>query len=159
VLTVARNRRKNRALHLARQQAARNAEGIRLNIDPGEALQEVLDRAVSMLRFAGEKAADVPEDQVIIMGAFGPMENVWVHLEERMRLEVGHLAANMVKIGLAEREVRMKEAQAALIVAALVEAAREAGIPRDQVKRLGPALRAKLTDIEGTATEREPVAA
>jgi hypothetical protein len=145
-----------RALHLARQEAARNAEGVRLDIDPADALQEVLDRAVSMLRFAGSKADELPESDVMVNTAFGPMLNAWARLETDLRQEVGALASRMVQIGIADRAVRVQEAKAALLVQAIMAAARDAGIPRDKVRALGPALRTQLAALEGGTTDAEP---
>lgn len=150
-------RKNSKLLHAAREEAARQSAGVKLDMDPIDALQECLDGAVSMLRWAGVKAAKVPDDKVMVMTAFGPIPNQYVRLEQDMRKEVAGLAARMVDLDIADRSVRLQEAKAMLIVQAIQAAARKAGIPRDQIKLLGPALRDELLTIEGTA--REPVAA
>lgn len=77
------------------------------------------------------------------------MENEWLRLESRFAQELTSLCVNIERVGLQERMVRIEEGKAALLVRALTEAAREAGIPRDQVRKLGPALRTHLQVLEG----------
>lgn len=139
-----------RALHLAREEAQRNAFAAEpLGIDPGAALQLTLDRAVSMLTFAGAKADALNEDEITVHTAFGPVDHQWIRLERELRQEVAGIAARMVQIGIAEHHLRLKEAQATLLLQAILAAARDAGIPRDKVKRLGPALRTHLEVVQG----------
>lgn len=149
--------RNRKLLHAARTEAARQSAGVRLDIDPIDALQECLDGAVAMLRWAGQKADKVPADKVMLTGPFGGYPNEFVRLEQDMRKEVAGLAARMVDLEIADRSVAIQEAKAILLVQAIQAAARKAGISRDKVKLLGPALREELAVIEGNA--REPVAA
>ena len=92
------------------------------------------------------------EGDIFVQTAFGPMENEWMRLESRFAQELTSLCVNIERVGLQERMVRIEEGKAALLVRALTEAAREAGIPRDQVRKLGPALRAQLQVLEGGAS-------
>ena len=92
------------------------------------------------------------EGDIFVQTAFGPMENEWMRLESRFAQELTSLCVNIERVGLQERMVRIEEGKAALLVRALTEAAREAGIPRDQVRKLGPALRTQLQVLEGGAS-------
>lgn len=143
------SKKRSRQLKAARAEVARRVDGVRFDIDPADALQEVLDRAVSMLRVVGSNADEVKEDEMTVMTAFGPIENMWLRLERDLRQEVGALAARMVQIGIADRAVKVQEAKAVLLVQAIQAAAREVGIPRDKVKALGPALRTNLELMSG----------
>lgn len=78
-------------------------------------------------------------------GAYiGEEPSKWYRLEAAARAEVTNLAGMMEKLGLAERLVRVEEARAALVVRAVAEAAREVGVPRDQVRAMGELIRSKL---------------
>lgn len=67
-------------------------------------------------------------------------------MEREARQEVEKLASMMTQLGIAERVVRVQEAQAVLVVAAIREAAIETGLSQDQVRRLGEAIRGRLDD-------------
>lgn len=75
-------------------------------------------------------------------------------MEEEARREIEKLAAMMTQLGIAERVVRVEEAKAALMVAAVREAAIAAGIPPDMVRSLGAALRERVA--EGLGQVRSP---
>lgn len=124
-----------------------------------QALQEVLDRAVGAWRYAAEKADLVQEDEfwvskVDAQGNTLVEPNKWAQLEIQARQEVAELAGLMSKLGLAERAVRVEEARAALVIGAIRDAARDAGIPAGQVKALGAALRERLEQAEPVAVEQ-----
>jgi hypothetical protein len=74
--------------------------------------------------------------------------NKWYQLEERCREEVGKLAGLMSQLGIAERQVQVEEARAMLVVAAIRDAARDAGLTQAQTRALGSALRTRLRDAE-----------
>lgn len=142
--------RNAKLLHVARTEARRFAdEHPSPDTDPVEALQWLLNRLMDQLKHASWKSDNLAEDQREIMTAFGPIANEWIRLEEDLRKELGSLAINMERVGLAERLVRLQEARALLIIRALTEAAVEVGIPRSKLKELGPVFRAKLAVIEG----------
>lgn len=145
-----RKRLTNRALHVAQKEGLirlTGAEG-RAKVDPVDALQLSLDRGVAMLGVLMEMVDDLTVEELFISTPFGPVTNAYVEAEAKLRKEVHHMAARMVDIGIADRAVRVREAQAMLIVRALTEAAREAGIPRDKVRALGPALRNHLLTMD-----------
>jgi hypothetical protein len=160
-------------VHVAAEQGA----SIHLGISTADALQECLDRAVALLRFASNQIdnllIDAPDDLAnlgyeedplfeVITNPQGPdtlLPHRYLKMEEEARREVEKLAAMMTQLGIAERVVRVEEAKAALIVAAIRESALEAGISHDQVRLLGAALRRRLPDARthtgnGTYEER-----
>lgn len=136
------------------------------NITTSQALQECLDRAVGLWRFADDQldkvtitSADADPDAPF-EGFFeelpGPggsvtvVPNRWYTLSKEARKDVEHLAGMMTQLGIAERHVRVEEARAVLVISAIKEAAMDAGLSNDQVKLLGASLRDKL---DGASTD------
>lgn len=76
-------------------------------------------------------------------------------MEREARIEVEKLASMMTQLGIAERVVRVQEAQATLVIAAVREAAIDAGLSHDQVRSLGASLRDRLD----TARVKQPTPA
>ena len=152
----ARSRIFRELVHIAAEQGA----SISLGVSTADALQECLDRAVALLRFATDQVdqltADVPDDVLsslpvqddplfeVIKNPQGPdliQPHRYILMEKEARMEVEKLAAMMTQLGIAERVVRVREAEAALLVAAVRDAAVDAGLTHDQVRALGEALR------------------
>lgn len=151
-------KKKRRLLHQARQEAARQAEGVRLDADPAVALQEVLDRSLVMMRYAASQADELDSDSLFVSGwtggengSFAKVPHEWLRLEADLRQEVATLAGRMVQLGIADRAVALEEAKAAILINAILAAARKSGIARDQIKALGPAIREELQTITGAA--------
>lgn len=150
-------------VHIAAEQGA----SISLGTSTADALQECLDRAVALFRFAVDQVdnlslpenlppgveylADLPTSSdplyEVISNPQGPdviQPHRYVLMEREARAEVEKLASMMTQLGIAERVVRVQEAQAVLVVAAVREAAIEAGLSHDQVRLLGSRLRERL---------------
>lgn len=162
-------------VHIAAEQGA----SISLGISTAQALQECLDRAVALLRFAQQQVDQLPYNDTVptdpdtdlpllaslsyqddplyevINNPQGPdvvQPNRYVLMEREARLEVEKLAAMMTQLGIAERVVRVEEAKAALLIAAVRDAAIEAGFDNDDVRRLGEALRHRVEEGLGQVT-------
>jgi hypothetical protein len=121
-------------------------------VSPAEALQWLLNRITDQLKHAAHQADSLAENELEVMGPFGPVPNVWIRLEKDLRGELASLGVNLERVGLAERLVNIKEAQATLLINALTAAAEEAGIPRSKLRTLGPAFRRHLTLLQGGAS-------
>lgn len=141
-----------------------DAQGIyvRTGTSTGDALQRCLDRAVALWEFAatqtdnfalspdtsgeegGEDGGGFFEIQLLPGGASEWIPNKWYRVEREARLDIERLAGMMTQLGIAERHVRIQEAQAALFVAHIREAAIEIGLEPDQVRLLGEALRGRV---------------
>lgn len=118
-----------------------------------EILQEVLDRAVGGMRYAASEVDKLaPEEfwvsKIDAQGNVLHEPHKWYQLEVQCRAEVERLAGLMSQLGIAERQVQVEEARAVLIIGAIREAAREAGIEPGKVKVMGQKLRDKLTLAE-----------
>jgi hypothetical protein len=130
-----------------------------------DALQQCLDRAVALWRFAAAQVdaltmlqSDMPDPDAAEEfwevetgpnGATTVVPNRWYRMETDARAEVERLAGMMTQLGIAERTVKIEEAKAVLMVAAIRDAALAAGIPPDSVRELGIQLRARLEDARG----------
>jgi hypothetical protein len=141
---------------------------LQFGISTSDALQETLDRAVAIWRFCvqqvDEHSMGIAEDGEVVGffetqagpgGALITVPNRWVAYEREARIDVENLAASMTRLGIAERNVRVAEAQAVLLAASVREAAIEAGIAPEQVRTLGEAIRKKLSDAR-TRAEVQP---
>lgn len=132
------------------------------NLSTGELLTWALRRIHATMLWAGQRGDAVKEDEfwVSFYDAHGNVRvepNRWFQLERAMREEAVKLANRMVELGLAERAVVVEEAKAVLVAQAVRTAAEAAGIPNDQIVRLGEELRKGLE--EGTVQDAEVVAA
>lgn len=129
------------------------ASEVGMSVRPGmssaEVLQECLDRVVGGMRYAASEVDKLSPDEfwVYKIDAQGNRltePNKWYQLEVQCREEVERLAGMMSQLGIAERQVQVEEARAVLIISAIRDAAREAGIPQKQVRALGQGLRERL---------------
>lgn len=142
-------------------------EQVRTGVSTADALQMCLDRAVAIWQFCASQtdhlAMGVAEDGEVVGffevkpgpgGALITRPNRWVAYEREARQDIEDLAATMTRLGIAERSIRIAEAQAVLVAATVRDAAMEAGIPPEQVRALGEALRTRLTDPAAKADLR-----
>jgi hypothetical protein len=123
------------------------------NVSIAAALQLVLDRAMGSLYVAATFADDVPVEEFWVkywdaQGNVRVEPNKWYKLEAALREEVHAIAADMTRLGIAERLVEVEERKAAWVLAAIRAAAADAGLDNDQVRRLGDGIRRRL--VEGT---------
>lgn len=139
-----------------------------VGITTGQAMQEALDRAVALWRFADEQLdlvaatsanSDGPFEGFFeeLPGAGGSVRvvpNRWWTLAREARTDVEKLAGMMTQLGIAERSVRVEEARTVLVVSAIKEAAMEAGLDNDMIKVLGQKLREKLADASSESPLR-----
>jgi hypothetical protein len=133
--------KKRRAVYAELRDAAVRYE-IKVNgTDPIEALQMCLDRAVEHWRVAMAAVDKIEEGNLFEDTINGKMPHHWFRLENQLRQEVTRLSAAMINLGIAERQVRVQEAQAMLLAKMVRDAAVEAGLPQEQVRALGRALR------------------
>lgn len=173
----ARRRIFRELVHIAAEQGA----SIPLGISTGDALQECLDRAVALMRFAQQQVDQLPYNDTVptdpdtglpllaslsyqddplyevIDNPQGPdvvQRHRYLLMETEARVEVEKLAAMMTQLGIAERVVRVEEAKAALLIAAVRDAAISAGFDHDDVRKLGEALRHRVE--EGLGQVRQP---
>jgi len=106
-------------------------------------------RVHGTMLMAAHQADAVPMDKFWVryydaQGNIRTEPNKWFQLEQAMRNEAVRLAAKMVELGLAERQVALEEAKAVMVAQAVRTAAEAAGLNDEQVHRLGEELRKGL---------------
>jgi hypothetical protein len=79
----------------------------------------------------------------------GERSKVLLHRYDEERDRLARIAKACSEAGVDEASVRVQEVQALLMVQALAEAAKDAGIPPQYVRALGPALRKQLALLSG----------
>lgn len=133
---------------------------IRTGVSTSDALQMCLDRAVEVWRFLCDQvdihAMEVDEHGEAV-GFFDvaptvndptrTIPNRWYLAEREAREDVVKVSGLMTQLGIAERAVRVQEAQAAMLAAAVRDAAIEAGFSGEDVRRLGEALRHRAESV------------
>ena len=145
-------RRYNRLMHAARQEVERNRSASELGSDPVAILQEVLDGAVADLRYAQTRVDELPEDQLFRDSVIeGRVPSEWVNLRDKYRAELERMCNSMVRAGIADRAVQIREAEAVLMIGAIQQAALDIGLDGEQVRELGAALRQRFQDSRASA--------
>lgn len=151
--------RRRRLLLEAAQEAGQFAEGVRLNVDPADAIQQILDNMMMAYNYSLEKMFTLTEDEYFEDTITGKRINPWIAEQERLALQVTHIAGKAAAMGLAERVVRLQEQQAA-IFATIVEAAlNAAGIDAEDRRKVHEGIAIRMEDIEGTAHEVKTIGA
>lgn len=112
-------------------------------------LEYAMRRVHAVMVWAGQRQDEVSVDQFWVQyydaqGNVRVEPNKWFVLERAMREEAVKLAAKMVELGLAERQVAVEEAKAVMVAQAVRAAAEAAGLAPLQIERLGEELRKGL---------------
>lgn len=116
---------------------------------PGEAIAGVLNLAVSRLMYVNAQVQALKEEE-IWTGESEERLNKWLRWEDRLSDKVAKYAGTAVSMGVAEREVAVKEAQT-LLVGKFIEAVlEEVGLTAKQRKKVGPAIRQKAPLLLGS---------
>jgi hypothetical protein len=118
---------------------------------PPEALQFLLNRAMSALTAIAVQADDVPFDEywaykVDAQGNILAEPNKWAKMEMALRDEVRQISTDMERLGIAKRLAAVEESKAAWVLAAIRSAATDAGLSNDQVRLLGEGIRRHLAE-------------
>lgn len=136
-----------------RQDAAEFAKGLRRNMDPAEAVQAVLDNIASMYEYATQQVYQLSEDEYWRTTLAGKTAHEWIKEQERLGLQMVHVAGKAAAMGLAERSIRLQEAQAAIFATVVEAVLVDAGLDGDTRRAVHQGIALRLDDIVGTATE------
>lgn len=120
--TKERQRKRNanrKALRKARNQALVTGTP-EPDINPEDAMQFILDRAVHMLKNAIKGVADLKPDEVWVDTMVGRIPNEWIRLEEDLRKEVHQIAGRMLQLNIDGRRADAAEA-IAIVMAPVLE--------------------------------------
>lgn len=114
------------------------------NQDSAFVLQEIIDRLTARWRHASDEVDKLTASELSRMTAFGPSDHEWIRAENSLGDRLSKLLIEVEKNDIASRHVRVEEARVMLMIQAIQAAATKVGIPRDQVRALGPAIREQL---------------
>jgi hypothetical protein len=123
---------------------AQQTYGLPVDVEPGEALLGLVRVAAGVVAWLGAQVAQLKLDDLTADGRTHPL--VALYLDERKHL--AQVAKDTLAAGVAERRVRLEEAQGQLLVALLERVIRRLGKdPMDpEVREM---VREELTAIEG----------
>jgi hypothetical protein len=126
-----------------------------------DVLQTLLDRLMDKWRFVCKKVDMLEEDQWLVsrtdeMGNTLVEPNVWIQYEGVLRSELMDLSIRMGHLGVDERRVRVEEAKIELLGRAVLAAAHAIGLPVEQQRALGAALRDELVKLESPEGAENP---
>lgn len=147
---------RRRMLLEVREEAAEFTQGLKRDVDPAEAVQLILDNMTTAYEYCVQQMMALDEEDYWQPALGGPVLHPWIREQERLGLQIIHAASKAVSMGLAERQVKLQEQQAA-IFATVVEAVMvELGLSSEVRHQAHALIATRLEDIEGTATERTP---
>lgn len=146
-VTIGDRMRRKRLLAEVRSEAAEFAKGLDRGIDPAEAIQRILDNMMTAYEYALEKMFTLPEDEYFHDTITGKVLNPWVREQERLALQITHIAGKAAGLGLAERQIRLHEQQAAIFATVVEAALVKAGVGTDQRRQVHEGVATGLDDI------------
>jgi hypothetical protein len=151
--TIGEAMKRRRMMLEVRREAAEFCKGLSRNADPATVVQVVLDNIYTAYEYATQQVMELTEDEYWFEALGGKIPNHWIREQERLGMQLVHVAAKASAMGLAEREIHLQEAQAALFASVLDAALKEAGLTIDQRHGIHVGVSRRLDDIEGTAKE------
>jgi hypothetical protein len=110
-----------------RKEATEFGASLSRNIDPTKAVQQLLDGAHASWLYAQMQMLQLTEDEYFEEQMGMTVPNKWIREEDRLAGKVLVIAAKASNMGLAERQVRLEEQQAALFGKVVEAAIRMAG--------------------------------
>lgn len=147
-----KQRRNRRLLAEVHEEARQSVRGMHPSVDPADAITEILSNYMAMYRYATMKTITLTEEEYWRDTLGGPIPNEWIREQERLGMQVVHIAGKAAAMGVAERQVRIQEAQAVIFATVVDAALKELGLQDDQRRRVHELVATKLEDIEGTAS-------
>lgn len=101
--------------------------GMPREVDAGLALLEEVHRTAGHVAWLAQKVAALTEDQLVVMGAFGPSKNPMLAQYERERAHLAKVCADAVRCGLEARQVALAERLGEQVLTAMRGFAAELG--------------------------------
>lgn len=119
------------------------------NIDPGNAMQFILDRATHMLVQAISGVEDLQPDEVWVDTMVGKIPNEWIRLEEDLRKEVWMIAGKMITLNIDDRKARASEIMASILAPVLKGILEDLFLSPEQQEKAPEVIEAHLKVLEG----------
>lgn len=135
-------------LHEALEEVKDLTPAPRRGVDPAEAIQEILDNLQAMYRYATKRVVFMTENEYFRDTIAGPIPNEWIREQERLGMQIVHVAGKASSMGLAERAVRIQEAQASMFATILEEALKVHGLTMEDRRTVMNIVAERLDDIE-----------
>lgn len=151
--TIATRLKHRRIMLEVREEAREFSTGLRRGMDPAEAVQQVLDNIADLYDYATQQVFQLEEGEYWRETLAGKMPNEWIKEMERLGLQMVHVAGKAASMGLAERQIRLQEQQAAIFATVVEAALNEVGLGAEQRRLVHTRIAEKLDDIVGTANE------
>lgn len=126
-----------------------NGMAVAIKVTPGQAVQGAMHSAAGELAYVTAKVAAVPEDQILVDGVLNPWLRLKHHAEERL-VKFASAAAGM---GIAAAQLKIAEAQTALMGQFLEGVMARLDLTPDQRKAVPTAIREELAVVTSTASE------
>jgi hypothetical protein len=123
------------------EETAQRRSASAVKADTFAVLQEILDGKVEDMRYTQSKVDALKNDELWRTTMVGKIPNEWIRLRDEYREKTEALALKLVNAGLADRAVRVQEAQMVLLAQRIQAAAERAGLDAEQRRALGRELR------------------
>lgn len=147
--TGANRRNANRKL-LREARAHALATGVPIaGVEPIDAMQEALEKAVSMLRVATEEAGKLKQEERFRSTMVGPVPHEWIRLEADLRNEVVQISGRMIGLDIAGRNAAAAEAIALLMAPVMAGVLEDLGLSPSQKRKAPKVVKAHLEVLEG----------
>jgi hypothetical protein len=125
------------------------------DIEPADAIQFVLDRAVHMLKNAVEGVSQLEPDEIWRDTMVGRIPNEWIRLEEDLRKEVTQIAGRMLQLDIDGRRADAAEAVAVLLAPILEHIFKELKLTKKQKELAPSAVHSGMKLLEGGRIEAD----
>lgn len=119
------------------------------NIDPGNAMQFILDRATHMLVQAVSGVENLEPDEVWVDTMVGRIPNEWIRLEEDLRKEVWMIAGKMITLNIDDRKARAAEIMASILAPVLQGILSDLQLTPEQEEKAPAIVEAHISVLEG----------
>ena len=153
VIAQARADKRKRLLAEALEGVADYTAAPRRGLDPAVAIQEVLDNLVALYKYITAQLVMMPAEEYFRETIAGLVPNEFLREQERLGMQIVHVASKASAMGLAERAVMLQEAQAAMF-GTLVEAALvKMDIGLDDRRKVHDLIAQGMEDIEAQGAD------
>ena len=149
---MARKAKKVRS-ELVHEVESQRATTFQSNVPYEDVLQEVLDLRVAEFRYAQSKVDEITDDIEWRDTMSGKQPNEWILLRDKYAGMLAAMAKDLIAVGLAQRQVRIAEAQVEIVAVALQKALVQADLEPALVQRVGKHFRRELEVVSGSLAE------